>query len=349
MFTGHSARSGSRKETITLREIARQMDVDVGTVSRALSGKSGVGKEKRDSILAFAESTGYRPKPLRSRRTDAFGLVVGSTDRSVPNIGYHERMVYLAESMVSSEGKHLHVHVLRHDSDWPKFISDCRVDGVFIVGHGMDSFYQRLWREAIPSVAINDTVELAGVDCVLCDPSPGVRESVERLLSLGHRSIGIALTDLRFPTVRRRYEAYCSALQDAGVEPDPNWVVRDVPLGLRGGQQAIRTYIATDSVPSAILFNDDWIAMGGVYELARHGLRTPDDVSVVGYDNSAISEELTPSLCSIDNAEQQLMARAMKMLEERIAGLKEPPRQETLPSRLVWRESCACVTAAPGK
>jgi hypothetical protein len=103
--------------------------------------------------------------------------------------------------------------------------------------------------------------------------------------------------------------------------------------------------IAAGRPPSAILFNDDWVALGGIYELARQGYRIPDDVSVVGYDNTAIAEDLSPSLSSIDNREGEVIRQAFAMLQERMDGVAGPPRQRSVPSRLVWRESCARVAS----
>lgn len=296
----------------------------------------------------FALAAGYRPKPLRRKRADAIGLVVRAFEGQMPQAGYLERMVYLAEVGAAKLGKHLHVHLLRPDTEsgrWPRFVTESRVDGMLVVGQGVPEFYERLRREPVPTVVINDTIDQTGVDCVMCDPTPGVQEAIGRLLKLGHRHIGLVITKRQYATVSRRYTAYMDAMTEAGVEPEPHWIIQEVPDGLRGGQQAVRAYAASGSVPSAILFNDDWVAMGGAYELARQGLRIPTDVSVVGYDNTALSAELTPALSSIDNREQHLMDRAMAMLQERIGGLKEPSRQETAASRLVWRESCGVARA----
>lgn len=301
-----------------------------------------------EQIRAFAQAAGYRPKPLRRKRTDAIGLVVRGLERDALRAGYLERMVYHAELGAAKLNKHLHVHMLRpgDEGEWPKFISENRVDGMLVLGHATSAFYERLASEPVPTVALNDTVERTNVDCVMCDPTPGITEAVRNLLSLGHRSIGLVITRRQFPTVSRRYNAYVAAMTEGGIEPEAGWVVQEVPEGLRGGQQAVRTYVAGGSVPTAIIFNDDWVAMGGVYELARHGLHVPNDVSVVGYDNTAISAELTPSLSSVDNREQDLMTRAMEMLKERIEGLALAPRQEIVPSHLVWRESCGRVKSS---
>ena len=325
-----------------MRDIAAKIEVDIGTVSRALSGEPGVGRERTEQIRAFAQAAGYRPKPLRRKRSDAIGLVVRAADRKGPNPGYLERMVFMAEVGASNVGKHLHVHMLRSEGgDWPKFITENRVDGVLILGHGTQAFYDRLHHEPVPAVAINDTSDRTKLDCVMCDPTPGIQEAVRQLVTLGHRSIGLVITKRQFPTVNRRHTAYLAAMKEAGIAVDDRWLVEDVPEGLRGGQQAVRTYVSRGSVPSAILFNDDWIAMGGVYELARQGIRVPEHVSVVGYDNSIISEEMSPPLASIDNREEHLMLRALAMLQERMGGLSVPPREEIVPSHLVWRESCA--------
>lgn len=334
--------------SMTLRDIAKQINVDVGTVSRALAGDGRVGKERADHIRSFAQAMGYRPRPLRRKRADAIGLVMRAADMNTPQPGHHERMLYLAEVGANRLNKHLHVHMFKNGeerAEWPKFLAENRVDGMIVVGHGSSTFYDRLRREPVPTVALNDTVEHTDVDCVMCDPTQGMRDAVGRLLGLGHRSIGLVLTRRQYPTVSRRYSAYMAAMAEAGVEPDPQWIVQDVPDGLRGGQQAVRTYAANGSMPSAIIFNDDGVAFGGVYELARRGMMVPTDISVVGYDNSAMSAEQSPSLSSIDNQEQHLMDRALAMLQERIDGLDEPPRQETVDSRLVWRESCTVAKA----
>lgn len=329
---------------VTLRDIAARLEVDVATVSRALSGEAGVGKARMAEIRALARSMGYKPRPFRRKRVDAIGLVVGLVDSDTPNPGYFERMIYQAEVGAMRRGKHLHLHMLRSGDDgsgWPAFITENRVDGVVMLGHPPEWYYNRLTGESIPAVAVNDVIERTGTDCVLCDPTAGVSEAVLRLLALGHRSIGLVLTRRVFPTVSRRLTAYTDTLRQAGYEADPRWVVEEMPQGLRGGQQAIRAYVDSGTLPTSILFNDDWLAMGGVYELARQGVRVPDDVSIVGYDNTVISQELSPSLSSIDNQEQAIMERALEMLQQRINGFAEPPRQATLQSRLIWRESCA--------
>jgi len=349
-FGSMSSRLGANsipvKTVVTLRKIAAQMDVDVGTVSRALAGDSRLSRERVEQIRAFAQVAGYRPKPLRRKQTDAIGLVVRATNGTKPQTGYLERMVYLAEVGASRLNKHLHVHMLgtgEEGSDWPKFIAENRVDGIIVLGHATTPFYERLRHEPVPAVAINDTVDQTNIDCVMCDPTPGVQQAVRELLGLGHRHIGLVLTQRQYPTVSRRHSAYMNAMHEEGIEPEANWIVQEVPDGLRGGQQAVRTYAAMRAMPTAILFNDDWVAMGGVYELARQGLSVPNDVSVVGYDNTAIATDLAPSLSSIDNQEQHLMSCALEMLQERISGLAGAPRQITVQSQLVGRESCGVV------
>lgn len=341
------------RRSITLRDIAKQMNVDIGTVSRALASdgrvrQGRISQERLDHIRSYAQAVGYRPRPLRRKRTDAVGLVIRAGEANRPLSGHHERMLYLAEMGAARIGKYLHVHMFRdgdEKAEWPKFIAENRVDGMIVLGHGSPAFYARLRSEPVPTVAINDTTEQTGVDCIMCDPSPGISDAVRRLLGLGHRRIGLVLTRRAYPTVCRRYAAYVAAMAEAGIELKREWIVEDVPDGTRGGQQAVRTYAATGSFPSAIIFNDDGVAFGGVYELARRGLLVPTDVSVVGYDNTSGAAEQSPSLTSIDNQEQYLMDQSLAMLQERIDGLDEPPRQETVSSRLVWRESCSAAKA----
>jgi DNA-binding LacI/PurR family transcriptional regulator len=296
-----------------------------------------------NQIRAFADAAGYRPKPFRRKRTDSLGLVVRAPADGARTVGYLERMIYLAEVGAAKIGKHLQLHMHRSgstDGAWPNFISQSRVDGVLVLGYGSQKFYERLKAEPVPSVAINDTIERTGIDSVLCDPCRGISDAVSRLQRSGHRSIGLVITDREFPTVSRRYQAYMDSMREGGIQPDPGWIIENVSEGMRGGQEAVRTYLRTGELPSAILFNDDWIAMGGAFELVRQGVRIPEDVSVVGYDNTAMSQELSPALSSVDNCENKLMTSAIEMLRERIDGLQGPARGVVVPSRLVWRASC---------
>lgn len=338
----------NRKRAVTLRQIAGEAQVDVATVSRALACEPGVGQERAEQIRTLARVMGYRPRPLRRRRSDTIGLVVRSWHPGRIDHGYLQRVVYQAELAAADTGRHVHLHRVRGDSpegEWPRFISENRVDGVVVLGHGTTGFYERLKREPIPAVAVNDTIARTGIDSVMCDPAPGVADAIRRLIDLGHRQVGLVVTQLEFPTVKSRYDTYLRTLQEAGITPRPGWVIEDAPVGIRGGQQAVKTYLAAGRPPSAILFHDDWAAMGGIYELARQGYGIPADVSVVGYDNTAIAEDLSPSLSSIDNREAEVIRQAFALLQERMDGVASPPRQRVVPSRLVWRESCARVAS----
>jgi LacI family transcriptional regulator len=338
-------------EKVSLRNIAQTVDVDVATVSRALAGQNGVSPARAAEIRRVAEQLGYRPRPLRRKRTDAIGLIVQSDRADAGTAGYIQRTIYSAELQAAELGFHVHLHRLRPgsaDTDWPRFISENRVDGVLVLGFAPLKLFVRLVEEGIPAVALNDTVDRTGIHSVMCDPTPGIAQAMQRLIDLGHERIGMAVTSRQYPTIKRRHAAYLRALEQAGLDHDPGLVVDDLPPALRGGQQAIKMFLASGQMPTAILLPNDMAAIGAAYELASHGYVIPRDVSLVGYDNTSWARDFTPSLTSIDNRETRLVELSLNFLRDRIQLRdKQAPRQEMVPSRLMWRESCARCPSAP--
>jgi DNA-binding LacI/PurR family transcriptional regulator len=158
-----------------------------------------------------------------------------------------------------------------------------------------------------------------------------------------HKKIGIILPNLKFLTARRKYDAYVDSLKKFDIEVIDKFAPTGLPLGFSGGQKGAKKIIELKDLPTAMLFNDDLTTVGAIYEFARNGIYVPEDISIVSYDNTTMVSEMSPALCSIDNKEQESVNAAFNMLEERIAGLKEEPRQVTLDSQLIWRESCTSI------
>jgi len=201
----------NKKKNISLRNIAKIAQADVGTVSRALSGSEGVGQKRAEEIKKIAKSMGYRPKPFRRKRTNTIGLIVRSWNEAGRNIdaGYMERILSYVELEAATRGLHIHLHVMRfEDLKWPAFLQENRVDGVLICGHTPSEFYKRFINENIPTVAVSEMTERTGVDSVVCDPYPGISAAIEKLTSMNHKKIGIILPNLNFLTVGKKYDAY---------------------------------------------------------------------------------------------------------------------------------------------
>jgi DNA-binding LacI/PurR family transcriptional regulator len=275
----------NKKKNVSLRDIAKIAQADVGTVSRALSNSEGVGTKRAAEIKEIAKSMGYRPKPFRRKRTNTIGLIVRSWNEASRNIdaGYMERILSYVELEAATRGRHIHLHAMRfEDLKWPAFLQENRVDGVLIFGHTPSEFYQRFKDENIPIVAhTGEMVEKTGVDSVVCDPYPGISTAIEKLVSMNHRKIGIILPNLKFLTAGRKYDAYVDSLKKSDIDLIDKFALTGLPLGFNGGQQGAKQIIDLEEQPTAMLFNDDLTAIGAIYEFARNGIYVPEDISIV--------------------------------------------------------------------
>lgn len=330
------------KKGVTLRMMAQKMDLNVGTISRALAGEPGIAKERVQSIRCLAKQMGYRPKPLRRKRTDAIGVINVSSFPGVLNDFYAMGAILGIDQKASQVGRHVHVEFVAPDIQadwWPAFLRENRVDGVFLVGCLASEFHQRLQDERVPAVSIDTALAQARCSCVSTDFIPATSQAVRELIEMGHREIGFIATEQKFQTVEDRYQAYLGTMLSAGLEPKADWIVSGVPGSLTGGREAVQEYRRRGVMPTALVFVNDWMALGASNELTRLGYRVPEDVSLVGHDDTPICQDMSPALTTVDTRQQEVVSRAFDLLLKQI-DKPFAPVAETIPARLVRRESC---------
>ncbi len=330
---------------INIRQLAREMKVAICTVSRALAGEPGVSKKRAEEIRRKAVLMGYRPQPLRRKRTNAIAMLISTDQPSIADDLFQQLITLHLERNVGEFNNHVHVEFIARNSQgtaWPAILAENRVDGVVLTGHPTPEFCRRIREAEIPVVAINDTVARTGCSCVLTDFTAGTAQMTRKLLTLGHRDIGMVLTRRDYPSVETRYQGYIKSLRERGIEPDQHLIFSGLSPNLLGGQQAVAQYLQSGKLPTAIIFTNDWMAMGGLNELLHRGYRVPEDVSIAGHDNISICRELHPPLTSVDGQIDLAVAEAVRILNGHINGEKEIVQKE-IPAFAVWRESCGEV------
>ena len=328
------------KGSASLRDIAQIADVSVSTVSKAMARENGVSQEKATYIREIAKRIGYKPNPFRRNFKRAIGFVATWN----PNDEYVKNLVFATQRISSDNDFHLQVEFIDHSGSskkWPDVLAENRVDGIILAGYHTPEFYERIKSEKVPAVAINDTLERTGCCCIVNNQSKATDDAVRRLLDLGHRHIGMVTTDCEYPTVRQRYQAYCFALFDAGINPDQDWVVSKVASNYAGGQDAVRSLHDSGRMPTAIIFTNDLQAIGGMIELFKLGYKVPEDVSIVGHDNLPLCTEISPNLTSTDMCIDELGSEAVSLLLKQINKEIKEPVEQIITSNIVWRQTCA--------
>ncbi len=328
----------------TIYDIAREAGVSAATVSRALRGRPGVMPEVRERILEIAKRLGYKPNRLAQAlsrgKTNIIGLVM-------PEPGGNPFYSNLIE-YASAAGRELGYQVITLivDLSAPEglvdgatYLEEQKVDGLilFATTKALLMYMEQRGPTSPPMIAVGAPLDFPGPS-VRADEERAAREVVGHLIELGHRRIAyVGPTGKCRPGSRPG--GYLAAMQNAGLEPmfietNPPWAaeVRGVILG------RYRDNIA--SMPTAFIAFSDHLAYGALRAFHELGLRVPQDVSLVGFDNLNISQYFTPSLTTVDLRTSQIATIAVeKVVEAAEKGLSLQGFRRTVTPKLVIRES----------
>lgn len=325
-----------------MEDIAREAGVSRAPVSLVMRESPKVSPERRRAVLESAAALGYSPNRLASRlasrRTRTFGVLLLDLHNPV----FADVYDGIAEG-VAGTGNHLMVAVGSADpaaeTEAIRSFVDLRADAVLLAGYTGTPEQLAAVLRGTPAVVITREVPVDGVDCVLSDDLRGGELAVEHLHELGHRRIAHLDKPEWLPYPSRR-QGYLNAVRRFGLEP----ILLEGDMSERGGFRAMNEYLdAGAPVPSAIMAYNDVSALGVLDSLVSRGLRVPDDVSVIGYDNTELAASPLLGLTSVDLHAREIGKIAAGVALERLAGATRPRIIRTLKPTLVRRRT----TAAP--
>lgn len=331
------------KRDCSLVELANKAGVNISTVSRALNGSPLLSEKRITEIRKLAESMGYRPQPLRTKRKNAIGLIIASSKESWHDDDFQSR-VSLAV-MHEMEERKIHLNV---ESGWtassakegniPELVRQNRVDGIILACHPDKTQVEALKNLGIPTVALNDTVSRLGVPCVSNSPYNAVKEAVKTLAAQGHEKIAMFNTKLEFPTVRARSQAYSDAMDEIGMSSE-KLEITGLATDISGGRNGVRQLKQEKKSPSAIICCNDWMALGAMTELQINKIRVPQDVSVIGYGDLPLCTQLEPQLSTISCDLGKIVSMAVDLLMDEIEGKTSEAQDYTINGHMIWRQS----------
>jgi DNA-binding LacI/PurR family transcriptional regulator len=325
----------------TIYDVAREAGVSSSTVSRAFARPGRVSHETARKVFAVAEVLGYRSKPMsvllhqRSSRTSMIALVIAD----IANPVYAE-MVRGAESAAAEAGyTMLLVNTQESDRRERQGLERAMatVDGIVLSSSRMSDSAIRMMAKQKPVIVMNRAV--ADVASVVTDNPRGIRRAAEHLAELGHRNIAY----LAGPEASWADGMRWRSLREAALELELS-VRRVGPAQptVRGGAAIAREWLQHRS--SAVVAYNDQLAIGFLKEVQRQGLRVPEDVSVVGFDNAYGADLISPALTTVEAPLYSLGTTAVNNLLAFAAGAKsQSGRPVVLPTRLVVRDSTAAA------
>lgn len=322
---------------VTQEDVAREVGVSRTLVSFAFRGADGVGPETKERIFAAAKRLGYRrdivASQLASSRTNTVGFVLLDLNFQISNDIY-----YGLRTHAERTGQRIVLTVgdpeNGRDRSAMEDLIDMRVDAMVLAGALVpDSVLQDLSRK-IPLVVV--TRQVPDVDSVAIDDVQGARLAVEHLVSLGHRRIAHIAAPADYPYTAREY-GYTASMKDAGLTP----VVLHGGWDQASGGEAAAVLLDSVDPPTALFCNNDRAALGVLELAAARGIRIPEDLSVVGFDDTHEASLPGVSLTTVGQQARALGELAGERAAARVADPDLPPKVTTLRPTLVARSSSA--------
>ncbi|KPC85022.1 MULTISPECIES: LacI family DNA-binding transcriptional regulator [Streptomyces] len=341
-------RSGGRP---TLEEVAARAGVGRGTASRVINGSPRVSAQTREAVEAAVAELGYVPnraaRALAGNRTDAIALVVPESETRFFAEPYFSDIVRGVGAALADTEMQLLLTLAGNDRErrrLAQYLTAHRVDGVLLVSvHADDPLPDLLEQLGMPSVISGRRHAAETLPSVDSDNFEGARAAVDHLIARGRRSIATITGRLDVYGAQRRLDGYRKAVAAAGLDPDER-LIAPADFSEEGGARAMRELLERRPDVDAVFAASDVMAAGARQVLRESGRRIPDDVALVGFDDSAVARHMDPPLTSVRQPIEEMGRTMTRVLLQEIAnrssgdGTEERPRI-VLPTELVVRES----------
>jgi len=334
---------------ITIKDVAEKAHVSIATVSRVLNNTRYVSPEIAVRVHQAVEELHYEHNALARnlRRNQSLTLGVIIPDSNNPFFAEVTRGV---EDACFDQG---YVVVLCNTSEstekaasYLTTLYQHRAAGIIIVSPGdMTDELQAYLDKGYPIVVVDRPLPRVAADMVVSDNYGGARMAVQHLVELGHKRIAFIINQEPLETVKSRWQGAQDAMSEAGLPIDPDLIYHQGDFLPDSGYKAAHQFLRLSTPPSAIFAFNDLMAFGVLsFAYDRH-IRIPEDLSIIGFDDIAISAYAVPSLTTIAQPKYELGQKVAEILLKRIQGDDAPILHLTLPTELIVRKS----TAAPAR
>lgn len=329
---------------MTIKDLAEKTGYAVGTVSRALNGHPNVSEKARQSILLAAEECGFQlntnAKQLKQQHSTSVQVVVKGTSNEL-----FSELVESIQNLMAVTRYPLYVDYVDEDeNEVLRALQLCREKkplGVLFMGGNIENFRRDFDKIRIPCVLVTNnasSLSFPNLSSVCVNDHQACRCAMDFLISMGHRRIVVVGGDREISDISRlRFEGCLEALRSHGIDYDENLDYQGVRFSYSGGYRATSQLLAMGRQFTALFAACDVMAIGAIRALRDHGLRVPEDVSVMGFDGLPLGSYLVPKLSTIAQPVQTLALRSVEILTACIEG--EPARHETVPFTLCQQES----------
>ena len=323
----------------TIYDVSRLSGVSTATVSRAFSNPEQVRESTRQKVLEAAELLHYYPnaiaRAMARQRTDKIAFLICKKDATILDEFY----AGICEGIMRESNKSDYQLVISTAEDWgltPSTAQSKQIEGVILGGNAQADMVAEFQSQNIAVVLVNNRMPGLELPYVVSDEYEGVRLAVEHLIGRGHRDIAMIAGRFSPYIVGERYNAYLQVTREHGIRADAQRI-KMCEANVESAAQAAMELLRQRERPTAIFGANDVIAAGIVKAARRLGLRVPEDVAVVGFDDSTICTMLEPGLTSVHINCRRMGELCVERLRTLLAGGASCQQATVVPVELMIR------------
>ena len=330
----------------TIKDVAVRAGVSKATVSHVTNDTRFVEDVTRQRVLQAIAELGYRPssaaRSLTTNRTETIGVIISDAS----NYFFGEVLLGI-EDVLRPASYGLFVcntsEVLEHEAHYLDLLLRQRVDGIIAAATSQRwDVLTQAERQHTPIVFLDRAFEGLAGPFVGADNEGGAYLGTRHMIECGHRKIGILAGFARLSTMRERLAGFRRALQEADIPLPQEWVVRS-PLSVEAGSEAMRQILSLPDRPTAVFLNNNLLSLGALLAIKDLGLRCPEDIAVVGFDDHPWAAVASPPLTVVRQPAEQIGRVAAEMVLALINDDELPASCAVLESEVILRESCCLL------
>lgn len=337
----------------TIKDVARQSGYSLSTVSLAINQRGYVSPETRSKILKVVQELSYHAtrsaRGLASKTSGNIGFILTEDHFSAAEPFYTK--VFLGTEFEARRHNYYILLTTVPDQyvpgETPRFLLERNVDGVIVAGKINPKLVEHIESFGIPVVLVDYEVKRKRFSAVLIDNKEGIRAGMQHLLGLGHRAIAFIGGDIEHPSIAERYQGYCETLDEHGIPLRSELVSVDgIEPRVATGAAATEKVLASGVRPTAVVAANDAMAIGCLQSLKQAGIRVPDDIAVMGFDDIDTCVITEPRLTSVRVFKEEMGKLAVQRIVEMISSKTQTVVTTHVPVELMIRESTG-ASASP--
>lgn len=316
----------------TIKDIAKETGLGLATISSYLNG-GNVREKNRIKIEQAIEKLDFEvnevARGLKTNRTKMVGIIIPELNNT-----FFAEIITELEDVLRGHGYAVMICDCRTDEkreeEAVEFLKHRRVDGMIVIPTGKSgTCLQEFMKAGKPIVMIDRRIRHIPCDTVLVDNKGAARDAIQRLLQAGHRKIGIIAGGKEVYTAEERFQGYLQALEQAELPQEDSLIVRG-DYTIRGGSRGIKELTERNPDMTAVFISNYEMTLGAIIELNELGVRIPEEMSVIGFDNIEFAKACIPRLSIVSQPTKELGRRAAKLMLKRLEEENEQTEFETV-------------------